>query len=108
MNLAVAAGSTWAMAGAAGRPLMFTIAAPLQRADLPGLYTRVCALLTDHAGETLHCDVRDARPDAVTAEALARLALAARRHGCRVRLCHASPELLEFVEFMGLTRVLPV
>jgi anti-anti-sigma regulatory factor len=45
-------------------------------------------------------------PDAVTVDALARLQLAARRHGCRVRLANASPELRELVAFMGLEKVL--
>jgi hypothetical protein len=46
-------------------------------------------------------------PDAVTVEALARLQLAARRHGCRVRLRNASPGLRDLVAFMGLRDVLP-
>ena len=52
------------------------------------------------------CDVTGVDPDAVTVDALARLQLAARRNGCRVRLRHASAELLELVAFMGLTNVL--
>ena len=95
------------MAAGERRPLRFTIGAPLQRADLPGLYTRVCALLADHEGESLECEVREARPDAVTVDALARLALAASRHGCAVRLCGASPELRDLVAFVGLAEVLP-
>jgi hypothetical protein len=46
-------------------------------------------------------------PDAVTVEALARLQLATRRHGYRVRLCNASDELLDLLAFMGLRDVLP-
>ena len=42
----------------------------------------------------------------MTVDALARLQLAARRRGCRVRLCNASPALLDLVAFMGLTEVL--
>jgi hypothetical protein len=52
------------------------------------------------------CDVAGVEPDAVTVDALARLQLAARRHGYRVLLQGASPELLEIVELMGLTDVL--
>lgn len=58
-------------------------------------------------GDLALCDVRGVEPDAVTVEALARLQLAARRHGCRVRLLHASRELLDLVAFMGLRDVLP-
>jgi hypothetical protein len=53
------------------------------------------------------CDVHGVEPDAVTVDALCRLQLGARRHRCEVRLRHASRELLELVEFMGLTDVLP-
>jgi ABC-type transporter Mla MlaB component len=53
------------------------------------------------------CDVSGVEPDAVTVDALARLQLAARRYGCQVRLRNGSRELLELVDFMGLTDVLP-
>jgi hypothetical protein len=46
-------------------------------------------------------------PDAVTADALARLQLAARRHRCEVRLRQASRALQELLAFMGLRDVLP-
>jgi hypothetical protein len=51
--------------------------------------------------------VNGVEPDAVTVDALARLQLAAQRHGCQVRLRHASDELLQLVAFMGLAEVLP-
>jgi ABC-type transporter Mla MlaB component len=40
-------------------------------------------------------------------DALARLQLAARRNGCAVRLHNATPALLDLVDLMGLTHVLP-
>jgi ABC-type transporter Mla MlaB component len=46
-------------------------------------------------------------PDAQTVDALARLQLAARRRGCRVRLLGASAELLDLVSLIGLGEVLP-
>jgi len=85
----------------------FTITGPISRADLPELCDRVCKLLAQSRAGIARCDVRGIEPDAVTVDALARLQLAARRHGCRVRLCHASAELVELVAFMGLTDVLP-
>jgi hypothetical protein len=48
------------------------------------------------------CDVSRSRPDAETVDALARLLLNARRRGYSVRLCNASPQLLELIDFMGL------
>jgi ABC-type transporter Mla MlaB component len=89
-----------------GRSVAFAIRGPIRRADLPGLCARVCRLLSSGRPEVVLCDVRGVAPDAVTVDALARLQLAARRHGCVVRLEHASDELCALVEFMGLTAVL--
>ena len=81
---------------------------PLERADLPGLYARVCALLESAAGgATVLCEVGGVAPDAVAVDALARLQLAARQRGCAVRLSGASRELRALVRFMGLRDVLP-
>ena len=85
----------------------FAIWGPIARDDLPGLCDRVCALLRDNGADVARCDVGGVEVDAVTVDALARLQLAARRQGCRVRLRNASPELLELVDFMGLRNVLP-
>jgi hypothetical protein len=84
----------------------FTVRGPIAPADLPGLCERVCALLEDSGTGVAVCDVRGVDPDAVTIDALARLQLAARRHGCQVRLRHASNELRDLVAFMGLADVL--
>ena len=84
----------------------FAIWGPIARDDLPGLCDRVCALLEQNGAGVALCDVSGVGVDAVTVDALARLQLGARRHGCRVRLQHASSELLELVAFMGLTDVL--
>ncbi len=51
-------------------------------------------------------DVRALGADLVTVDALARLQLAAGRHGTRVRLRNASAELLELVALAGLADVL--
>jgi ABC-type transporter Mla MlaB component len=82
------------------------IRGPLARRDLPGLYTRICGLLAEATGGVLLCDVGSVAVDAVAVEALARLQLGARRHGCRVRLENAPTELLELVAFIGLGKVL--
>ena len=85
----------------------FTVRGPIAREDLPGLTDRVCELLAGSRGCMVHCDVAAVPPDAVTVEALSRLQLAARRHGCQVRLRNASADLLALVAFMGLGDVLP-
>jgi ABC-type transporter Mla MlaB component len=87
------------------RTITFAIASPIERADLPGLFARVCRLLAGGATLAL-CDVSEACPDVVTVDALARLQLAARRGGCQVRLLNASPELCTLIAFMGLEDVL--
>ena len=87
--------------------IAFAIAGPIARADLPGLCNRVCALLEQSGAGVALCDVSGVDVDAVTVDALARLQLAARRHGCQVRLRRASSDLLELVAFMGLQDVLP-
>jgi ABC-type transporter Mla MlaB component len=91
----------------APRTVAFAVEGPIARADLPGLCERVCALLERSGADVAICDVRTVAPDAVTVDALARLQLGAHRHGCQVRLRHASAELRELVAFMGLSDVLP-
>ncbi len=95
------------MAAPEPQTLRFAVNGPIARADLPGLCQRVCALLERSEATVGLCDVSTVAPDAVTADALARLQLAAKRHGCRVRLRHASSELRELLAFMGLRDVLP-
>jgi ABC-type transporter Mla MlaB component len=95
------------MAAPAPQTVAFAIYGPITRADLFGLCDRVCALLDGSGADAALCDVTGVEPDAVTVDALARLQLAARQHGCQVRLRHASDELLDLVTFMGLRDVFP-
>ena len=56
----------------------------------------------------IDCDVSGISVvDAIAVEALARLALEARRIGTSIRLRNASPELVELLAFTGLADVLP-
>lgn len=95
------------MATSAPQSVAFAIRGPISRADLPGLCERVCGLLEESDADIVLCDVHGVEPDAVTVDALARLQLAVRHHGCRVRLCSTSRALRDLVSFMGLTDVLP-
>jgi ABC-type transporter Mla MlaB component len=96
------------MAAPAQETIAFAIGGPIARADLPGLCDRVCALLEKSRAAVALCDVGGVVDcDAVTGDTLARLQLAARRHGCQVRLLNASDELLQLLAFMGLRDVLP-
>ncbi len=94
------------MAASAPQTIAFAIGGPVARADLAGLCDRVCTLLEGSRADVALCDVRGVAPNAVTVDALARLQLAARRHGCQVRLRHASNELRELLVFMGLRDIL--
>lgn len=89
------------------RTVTMTVPSPLARAELPALFARTCELLALGRGcELLLCEVGGIDADAVAVDALARLALAARRSQCEVRLRGASPELLGLVELIGLGEVL--
>ncbi|MFI5312530.1 MAG: STAS domain-containing protein [Candidatus Dormibacteria bacterium] len=88
------------------RTLSFAVRGPIERPDLTGLCERVCGLLEASRASVALCDVCDIASDAVTVDALARLQLAAQRHGCQVRLQGASDELRDLVAFMGLQDVL--
>lgn len=94
------------MGPTAPEPIAFAVHGPIARSDLPGLAARVCGLLARNRTPLALCDVASVEPDAVTVEALARLQLAARRYGCRVRLRNASEHLRELIAFMGLADVL--
>ena len=50
----------------------------------------------------VRCDLSHASPNAETVDTLARLLVGARRCGYSLRLCNASPQLLELIDFMGL------
>jgi hypothetical protein len=94
------------MAVPAQRSVAIAIYAPLRPGDLAGLLARTCALLERSACELLCCEVTGLDADAVSLDALARLALAGRRYGCAVVVRGASEELLRLVAFAGLSEVL--
>jgi ABC-type transporter Mla MlaB component len=82
--------------------ITFSIWAPLSRDDLPGLYRRICLLLETVGPQAIRCEVSGIAADAVALDALARLQLVARRHGARLELLKASPELRSLIAFAGL------
>lgn len=94
------------MALPASQTVAFTITGPICVDDLPGLCARVCALLAHSRADVALVDVAGVQPDAVTVDALSRLQLVARRHGCQVRMRNASVELIELRDLMGLADVL--
>ena len=80
----------------------------LQLDDVPGLIERASGFVAPDGTTVLLCDVaRLADVDMATIDALARIALRARRLGCAVSLRDAPPELLRLLSFAGLSDVLP-
>jgi len=88
------------------RTVAFSLGGEVARADLPAIYERVCDLLRTSGATTVLCDVKGLTSDAVSLDALARVCLAARRHGCRLRLRHTSHDLTGLIAFAGLEDVL--
>jgi anti-anti-sigma regulatory factor len=84
----------------------FAIRGPIAREDLPGLCRRVCRLLSATPATILVCDVGEVMVDAVAVDALARLALAARRNNLQIRLRGTTPALAALIYLMGLEPVL--
>jgi ABC-type transporter Mla MlaB component len=85
----------------------FVVRATIARADIPALCARLADLLRGRAGDVVECDVAGVdRPDMVTVEAVARLRLTARRHGSRLVVTGARPDLLMLLALLGLTELL--
>ena len=81
----------------------------IARADIAPLCDRGRVLLEAADSEVVTCDVGAiVDPDASTIDALARLQLAARRLGRRIRLTHASGELMDLLALMGLGEIVPL
>jgi len=80
----------------------------LEPDDVPALLERVGPDIVGGDTTIILCDLaRLADADMATVDALARLALRARRMGCSVSLRDPSTEILELVGLAGLGEVLP-
>lgn len=85
------------------------IGAPRRNADLPLLRDRLGSIIRDAGGDLLLCDLGElADADCTTVDGLARLQLAARGLGSRIRLENASPELHRVLALAGLCDVVGV
>jgi ABC-type transporter Mla MlaB component len=96
------------MAAPAPQTVALAFGGPITRAHLPGLCEQVSSLLERSGAAVVLCDVAKADSDVVTVDALARVQLAARRHGCDTRIEGASSELVALLNLVGLRGVLPV
>jgi NAD(P)-dependent dehydrogenase (short-subunit alcohol dehydrogenase family) len=80
----------------------------VSRADLKAACERLHALAGGGDVDAIACDVSELAAEAAAVDALARLALVARRLGCPLKVRRASPELRDLVELCGLTDALGV
>ena len=81
----------------------------IARGDVAPLCDHGRALLETADSDVVICDVGAiVDPDASAVDALARLQLAARRLGRRIRLTHASGELQDLLALMGLGEIVPL
>ncbi|WP_189111869.1 STAS domain-containing protein [Streptomyces camponoticapitis] len=91
----------------ATKTILLALRGPITAADVPQLCDQLAARLRDSGATDAVCDVGElGRPTVATVNALARLQLVARGHGCRIRLRDAGPELLLLLELVGLTDVI--
>jgi anti-anti-sigma regulatory factor len=86
----------------------FAVSAAVTRADIPALCADLADRLRGHTGGVVVCDLTAVtRPDVVTVEALARLRLTARRHGCTLVIRGRDPNLGGLIGLLGLDDALP-
>lgn len=86
--------------------LLVTIRGVIDREAVVRVADELSDLLRATGARLVVCDVGGlANPNAATVDAVCRIRLAARRQGSRLRLRHASPELLDLLDLMGLCDV---
>ena len=83
---------------------VLVIGAPIADGDVPLLCERLRALAAGGGAEVV-CDAGRLAVDVDSVEALARLALTARRCGCRLRLVRVPAELGRVLRIVGLAGV---
>ncbi|MFJ9039218.1 STAS domain-containing protein [Streptomyces sp. NPDC102406] len=96
------------MAASSSSPVV-VVAGPIRPGDVPQLCDRVRAALRSApgGGPTVICDVSGVTgTDLTTVDALARMQLAARRAGGRIRLRDPSPRLALLLTLAGLAEAL--
>ena len=80
----------------------------VSRADITAACERLRALASGGDLDAITCDASELAAEVAAVDALARLALLARRLGCPLKVRRASPELRDLVEFCGLSAALGV
>ncbi|MFF4354588.1 STAS domain-containing protein [Streptomyces sp. NPDC001530] len=84
-------------------PAVLVLPGPVTRDEVPGLCDDVRARLEATGARVIVCDVAGLGPPGLTTvDVLARLELAARRAGGRIRLRNADPALRALLDLVGL------
>lgn len=92
-----------------GAPVVVALPRHLRRDDIPGLCERLLAAVERSGASRIDCDVGGLSDvDVVAVEAVARLELAARRAGARLRLRRAPRGLVGLLAWLGLRDVLVI
>jgi anti-anti-sigma regulatory factor len=90
-----------------GPPVVWPLGPAITRAGIPDLCDQLAVVVRYGGVRLVVCDVGAvAYQDAVVMEALLRLQLTARRLGGRIRVCNASPQLLDLLTASGLREIL--
>jgi ABC-type transporter Mla MlaB component len=86
--------------------VILVVAAPLHHREVPALCSRTERLLRNGDITLVTCDVAAIdTPDLASLDAVARLALTARRVGATIQFVNACPGLSELIDQAGLTDV---
>jgi len=86
----------------------FAVGPTVTRADIPVLCAGLAEVVRGRDADVVICEVAGVtRPDVATVEALARLSLTARRHGWRLAVVGAGPDLVRLIRLLGLADLLP-
>ena len=89
--------------------IVICIDGPITRGDVATLCENLRRALAANPVDVVVYDVGSlVDPDLVAVDALARLQLTAKRHGCSIRLRHADDELRALLALVGLRQILPV
>ncbi|GAA1846379.1 hypothetical protein [Asanoa iriomotensis] len=88
------------------RRYVLTLGPTIRRGELVGLCERLAALPCPV--RVVVCVATIAEPDLLTVEALARICLTARRHGCEVAVEGACERLVDLLTLTGLAGVVPI
>jgi anti-anti-sigma regulatory factor len=91
------------VAGSGRNSIVVAVGSPIAPADLPKLCAGVRARIERSGAAVVVIDLGAvAAPDAVTVDAMARLALTAKRLGCEVQVCDVPRVLRELLDLSGL------